>query len=60
MNYQSFPILGRHRLMVLESAIRGVKKTMLPDELKTDLKKFYQKHRQSPSFGRAVWSCTDR
>ena len=34
-----------HRLMALEGAIRGVKKTMLPDEVKTDLKRFYQEHR---------------
>ena len=32
-----------HRLMALEGAIRGVKKTMLPDEVKADLKEFYQR-----------------
>ncbi|MGN0996703.1 MAG: TfoX/Sxy family DNA transformation protein [Candidatus Ventricola sp.] len=36
-----------HRLMALEGAIRGVKKTMLPDEVKADLQAFYQQHRKS-------------
>ena len=31
-----------HRLMALEGAIQGIKKTMLPDEVKADLKEFYQ------------------
>lgn len=31
-----------HRLMALEGAIEGVKKTMLSDEVKNDLKEFYQ------------------
>ena len=31
-----------HRLMALEGAIRGVKKTMLPEEVKKDLKEFYE------------------
>ena len=35
-----------HRLMALEGAIQGVKKTMLPDEVKTDLKGFYQEHKK--------------
>ena len=30
-----------HRLMALEGAIEGIKKTMLSDEVKADLKKFY-------------------
>ena len=34
-----------HRLMALEGAICGVKKTMLPDEVKADLKEFYQEHK---------------
>ena len=34
-----------NRLMALEGAIRGVKKNMLPDEVKADLKAFYQKNR---------------
>ena len=34
-----------HRLMALEGAICGVKKTMLPDEEKADLKEFYQEHK---------------
>ena len=33
-----------NRLMALEGAIRGVKKTMLSDEVKADLKKIYQEH----------------
>ena len=35
-----------HRLMALEGAIQGVKKTMLTDEVKADLKGFYQEHRK--------------
>lgn len=35
-----------HRLMALEGAIRGVKKTMLPDDVKADLKEFYQWHKK--------------
>ena len=35
-----------HRLMALEGAIQGVKKTMLPDEVKADLKQFYQEHKK--------------
>lgn len=31
-----------NRLMALEGAIEGVKKTMLSDEVKNDLKEFYQ------------------
>ena len=34
------------RLMALEGAIEGVKKTMLSDEVKADLKEFYQKHKK--------------
>ena len=34
-----------NRLMALEGAIQGVKKTMLPDEVKADLKEFYQEHK---------------
>ena len=30
-----------NRLMALEGAIRGVKKTQLPDDIKADLKNFY-------------------
>ena len=33
-----------HRLMALEGAIEGVKKTMLSEEVKADLKEFYQWH----------------
>ena len=35
-----------HRLMALEGAIQGVKKSMLPDGVKADLKEFYQQHRK--------------
>lgn len=35
-----------HRLMALEGAIEGVKKTMLPDEVKADLKEFYLRNRR--------------
>ena len=34
-----------HRLMALEGAIQGVKKTLLPDERKAELKEFYNKHK---------------
>lgn len=34
-----------HRLPALEGAIEGVKKTMLSDEVKSDLKVFYQKNK---------------
>ena len=34
-----------HRLMALEGAVCGVKKTMLSDEEKADLKSFYQQHK---------------
>ena len=35
-----------HRLMALEGAIEGVKKTMLSEEVKADLKEFYQWHKK--------------
>ncbi len=35
-----------NRLMALEGAIRGVKKTMLPDEVKAELREFYQLERR--------------
>ena len=34
-----------HRLMALEGAIEGVKKTELSDAVKADLKAFYQEHK---------------
>ena len=34
-----------HRLLALEGAIQGVRKTMLPDGVKTNLKAFYQAHK---------------
>ena len=35
-----------HRLMALEGAIEGVKKNMLPDKVKADLKEFYQRNKK--------------
>ena len=35
-----------HRLMALEGAILGVKKTQLSDEKKAELKEFYQWHKK--------------
>lgn len=35
-----------NRLMALEGAIQGVKKTMLSEEVKADLKEFYQCHKK--------------
>lgn len=35
-----------HRLMALEGAIEGVKKHMLDDGVKAELKAFYQNHRK--------------
>lgn len=35
-----------HRLMALEGAVQGVKKTMLSDEVKADLKEFYRQHKR--------------
>ena len=34
-----------NRLMALEGAIQGVRKTMLSKEVKADLKTFYQEHK---------------
>lgn len=34
-----------HRLLALEGAIQGVKKTMLSNEVKAELKAFYQEHK---------------
>lgn len=34
-----------HRLLALEGAIRGVRKTDLPPERKTELKAFYNAHK---------------
>lgn len=36
-----------HRLLALEGAILGVKKTLLPEERKAQLKEFYQWHKKS-------------
>ena len=35
-----------NRLMALEGAVRGVKKTMLPDNVKADLKEFYRREKK--------------
>ena len=34
-----------HRLLALEGAIQGVKKTALPQERKAELKDFYNRHK---------------
>lgn len=34
-----------HRLLALEGAIQGMKKTFLPEERKAELKKFYNDHK---------------
>lgn len=39
-----------HRLMALEGAIEGIKKTMLSNEVKADLKEFYQRNKKSGAF----------
>ncbi|MDD3413869.1 MAG: TfoX/Sxy family protein [Lachnospiraceae bacterium] len=35
-----------HRLLALEGAIQGVKKTLLPEERKMELKEFYHWHKK--------------
>ena len=35
-----------NRLLALEGAIRGVKKTLIPEEVKADLKAFYECHKK--------------
>lgn len=35
-----------NRLYALEGAIEGVKKTLLPDERKAELKEFYNEHKK--------------
>ena len=35
-----------NRLMALEGAIQGIKKTILSEEVKADLKEFYQWHKK--------------
>ena len=35
-----------HRLMGLEGAIQGVKKTLLPDERKAELREFFKWHKK--------------
>ena len=55
-----------HRLLALEGAIQGVKKTVLPDAVKADLKVFYgdvfDLHNQSSitSADRKLYRCSDR
>lgn len=39
------PSACTNRLMAIEGAIRGVKKPALPDDVKADLKAFYQEHK---------------
>ena len=35
-----------HRLLALEGAIRGIKKSLLPEEIKADLRDFYREHKK--------------
>lgn len=35
-----------HRLLALEGAIRGIKKSLLPEEIKADLREFYREHKK--------------
>lgn len=35
-----------HRLSALEGAVRGIKKTELPEDVKADLKAFYYAHKK--------------
>lgn len=35
-----------HRLLALEGALQGVKKTLLPEERKAELKEFYKWHKK--------------
>ena len=39
-----------NRLMALEGAIRGINKTMLPDEVKADLKEFYRENKKQTGY----------
>lgn len=36
-----------HRLLALEGAIHGVKKNLLPEARKAELKEFYRQHRKA-------------
>ena len=40
------PSACMHRLLALEGALRNVRKTMLPDEVKAELKEFYQRYKK--------------
>ncbi len=40
------PTACMHRLLALEGAIRGIKKTELPEEVKAELRAFYQAHKK--------------
>jgi predicted flap endonuclease-1-like 5' DNA nuclease len=42
-----------HRLLALEGAIRGVKKSDLPASVKEELKEFYEEHKLTGAFGKA-------
>lgn len=35
-----------HRLLALEGALKGIKKTMLPEDRKAELKEFYKWHKK--------------
>ena len=47
-----------HRLLALEGAIQGVKKTGLPDAVKADLKAFYQVYKHSCFFHAVILGFT--
>ena len=34
-----------HRLLALEGAVRGVRKTLLPPDVKDELREFYRQHK---------------
>lgn len=40
------------RLLGLEGAIQGVRKTMLPEECKTELRQFYNRHKGDGEWGK--------
>lgn len=44
--YREENVLLEIRQMALEGAIQGIKNTMLSDEIKADLKEFYQGHKK--------------
>lgn len=43
---QNDPSACIHRLLALEGAIQGKKKTLLPEERRAELKEFYNRHKK--------------